>query len=560
MTVSTSSGPSMSPIRPDRAPLVCGALGAYDRDRVEAIVALLGGRPTAAHEDDRSILMLDREPLSWVGRRERGLGWIEGGLWRDGASDWREAARGGACGLVLDGRRRFVHSSVNGVAPVYWIDDGEATYFASRIDPLALTCGAALSADWDAWAAIIALRYPLGDRTPFAEIRRLPQFSTLRRRFGRSQRRAPSWPWAEVEPRLSIEEGAEMVVEGLRGAVAPLDRDALCPLSGGRDSRIVACALVEAGRASAALTVSDDEGDDYEEGLAAPVASRLGIPHELLGATAEAYPAEWEERAERVEYQFVDHAWLVPLARRVDGDGQAVGDGFAIDTLFERGTLFFSPQTLDSRDPRRASLAMFDSLRQFGATQRALATPFQEPLIGRARELFLAAAKPFEGHPSQATLSLYGTRTVRGVSRYPSGLLGRNAQVLTPGADDMVATGALGVELNAKDGDRLYPAVFNLLDPEAGRLPSTKDTARRPPHMPRRWCSPPALAMHRELLANGPLAPHVSPELQAWLDAPDGIEPSPDLRLGMEAISLFHAWCRRYRDLLREPNPTDLLG
>jgi Asparagine synthase len=543
------------------APAVCGALGEYDRDRVERAAAAFEAELRPVHEDGRSILLLDREPLRWRGRRQHGLGWIEGGLWDPARKpgDWREAARAGACGLAIEGRRRLLHSSVNGIAPLYWIEAGAATYFASRIDPLVRACPHPLSLDWDAWAATISLRFPLGERTPFAEIRRLPVFSALRKRLGRPQRLVPTWPWAEVEPGRSREEAAEAIVAGLREALAPLDRDALCPLSGGRDSRLVTCALAAAGRAAAALTVGDDEGDTYEEDLAEAVAARLGIPHERLGAPEEAYPADWEERALRVEHQFVDHAWLVPLARRVEGSELAVGDGFAIDTLFERDSVFYRPDTLEGGDPRRASLAMFDSMRQFGAAHLALAEPFREPLVARAREQFLAAARPFEGHPSQATLSLYSTRSVRGTSRYASGLLGRGAQVLAPGAHDAVATGALSVALREKAGDRLYPAVFERLDPEAGRLPSTKDTPRQPPRLPRRWRSRPALAHHRELLAEGPLAPHLSPELRGWLAAPEGIELSGDLRLGMEAVSLLHSWWARYRGQLREADPADLL-
>jgi Asparagine synthase len=541
-------------------PRVCGALGDYDRQRVAAIAAGFEAPLRRAHEDERSILMLDREPLRWRGRRQRGLGWIEGGRWRDGAAEWQGAARAGACGLVVEGRRRLVHSAVNGIAPVYWIDDGGATYFASRIDPLVRACPGRLSIDWDAWAATIVLRFPLGGRTPFAEIGRLPPFATLRRRLGRTRVDVPRWPWSEVEPRLSPAQGAEAVVAGLRESLAPLDRAALCPLSGGRDSRIVACALAEAGRASLALTTGDDEGDDYEEALAAPVAARLGIPHERIGSQAADYPWDWEERAARVEHQFVDHAWLVPVARRVADSAQPVGDGFAIDALFAAGGLFYLPATLDRRDPRGASLALFDSMRQFGAAQRALVAPFHEPLVARARELFLEVAKPFEGHPSQAVLSFYSSRSVRGISTYPSGLLGRQAEVLTPGAADAVAIGTLAVQVSDKQGGRLYEAVFERLAPQVGLLPSTKDTPRRPPRLPRRWRSEPALDHHRELLADGPLAAHVSPDLRAWLDAPRGVELPGDLRLGMESISLFHSWLRRYGDRLRPVDAGDLLG
>jgi hypothetical protein len=91
-------------------------------------------------------------------------------------------------------------------------------------------------------------------------------------------------------------------------------------------------------------------------------------------------------------------------------------------------------------------------------------------------------------------------------------------------------------------------------------LPSTTGAPRRAVHLPRRWCSSQARDGHRRLLSEGPLAGHVSTELLDWLKAPDGIELSGDLRLGMEAVSMFHAWWRRYRGILREVDARDLLG
>ena len=62
------------------------------------------------------------------------------------------------------------------------------------------------------------------------------------------------------------------------------------------------------------------------------------------------------------------------------------------------------------------------------------------------------------------------------------------------------------------------------------------------------------------IAADGPLASYLSADLQNWLELPQRGELSPDLRLGMEAISLFHSWCRRYRDVLASVDPADLLG
>lgn len=513
---------------PDRAPLACGALGDYNRDRVLAMSAALGGNPSPAHEDAGSILLLDREPVRWGEGRKRGLGWTCGTLWHGRATDWEQASRGGACGLVIEGRRRYLHSSVSGLGPIYWIDQDGATYFATRIDPLVETSTAALSVDWDAWAAIIAMRYALGERTPFAEIRRLGPSSTLHRRFGRCRVRVHRWPWAEIDPHLDHAEGAEASAAALRETLAELDGELACPLSGGLDSRLLLSTAVSLGRASPlALTVSDDEGARFEQEPAEMVARTLGVPWEEVGATVEDYPRDWEERARRVEHQFVDHAWLVPLARRIESVRGPALDGFALDSLLQTGARFHSPEVISPPTPRAGTRALFDRLRLYGLTHEALEPRFQVPLVERSRAQFEAAVRPLEGHPSQPVLSLYATRTVRGISTYPSGLLGAGAQVLAPAIDDRVATALLSVPSAVKREGSMHAAIQGRIEPRLLEVPSTGDTERTPPVLPRRWRSEPALAMHRRLLQNGPLAPHLAPELLDWIREPEPGELSP---------------------------------
>lgn len=544
---------------PGRAPRACGALGPYDGERLRRIADLLGEGIDPVHEDGSSALWLDREPLRWSGRGERGLGWIEADARRAPAqlSDWRAAAAAGICGLALDGRRRFLHSATSGLAPLYWTEQGGAVYFASRIDPLVRSSPARLSIDWDAWAAIVAMRYPLGERTPFAEIRRLPQEATLRRRLGRARVKRERWAWAEQGHETDLDEAAEGIVAALEEALAPLPGGLVCPLSGGRDSRMLFLTLARQGKVAAAATVSDDEGGTYEEDLAAPVTGAFGVRHERLPGPSD-YTADWEERARRVEYEFVDHAWLVPLSHRVAGLATPVPDGFALDTFVSAGRHFYTPETLDVRKPRAALGALFGTLRRYGQAEQALAEDLRGPVVARAREQFLAAGRHLEGNPNQAFLSLYSTRSMRGVFSYATKLLGDRSPVVTPGATGPFVRAALSVPGEAKNDGALYRAVFQLLDPEVAKLPSTAETPRQPPRLPRRWCSPAALEAHRRSLLDGPLAPHLSAELRGWIEGPKDAEPIGNLRLGMESINLLHAWWRRYREWLREVDPAEL--
>jgi hypothetical protein len=549
---------------PAGASLACGALGNYERDRVHRIAELLGCEGAFEHEDDSSALILDREPLRWGGDRQHGFGWIEADARQPSTAltDWQTASGAGVCGLALDDRRRLLHSAVNGLAPLYWLEQEGAVYFASRIDPLARTSPSRLSIDWDAWAAIIALRYPLGTRTPFAEIRRLPPSSTLRHRsgWGRAKVERQRWPWTEVEPDRTVAAGTEAMVAALEETLAPLPGGIVCPLSGGRDSRMLFMPLARDGRVAAAATVPDDEGDTHEEDLAQPVAAAFGVPQERLRGAVDGYPAEWEERARRVEYEFVDHAWMVPLARRLAGTTAPVPDGFAIDAFGSAGRHFYSPETLDTGDPRAAMRALFETVRRYGHAHLALEQSYQAPLVERAREQFLAGARHFDGHPNQALLAFYSSRSLRGVSTYSTKLLGDRSWVVTPGATDPFARAALSIPAQAKTKGVIYRAIFEILDPTLAALPSTADVPRKDPHLPQRWCSPTGLELHRRSLRDGPLAPHLSTELLAWIAGPTGAEPDRHLRLGIEAVSLLHAWWRRYRDCLREVDPTALRG
>lgn len=555
-------------------PLVCGALGDYDPTRVRAIARAFGGdRVRVVHEDATSALALDREPLRWGSGaspvRTQGLGWIEATPWPgdrpgSGVTTWQEASRAGACGLVLDGEHRYLHTSVNGLGSVYWLSEGEAVYFSSRIDPLVQATPGEFSIDWDAWASIIVMRFALRDLTPFAEIGRLPPYTTFGwhrgQRGGHLQVESPTWPWAEAEPSVDRQQTAAALAQALRDAVALVPGPVLVPLSGGRDSRLLACVLAEAGKAARTVSVSDDEGDTYEEDLAAAVAEALGLSQDRLAADPGAYPSNWEARARLVEHQFVDHAWLVPLSQYVARQPLPISDGFAMDALLGESGRFYSQATQDRSDPRRATRGLFDRMRRYGHAQLALADPLREPLLARSSELFDSVAAPFEGSPRQSMLTFIRTRTMRGVACYPTGLLGQRAEVFAPAATQAFALAALSATDDARAGDGLYDAVYAELAPEIAALPSTRTAERVPPHLPRAWRGDASVSAHRRRLAQGPLTQYVAPELRAWLTALPRPELSGDLRLGLEGISLLHSWWWRYRGRLREVDARDLLG
>jgi hypothetical protein len=175
----------------------------------------------------------------------------------------------------------------------------------TRVDPvyLAEVPGAAVIADRAAWAAWTSSRldnhdplhlcallnpgFPLGAVTPFTRVSAVAGSTTLRllngsvtRAQGAAARAARTSHGVSAPGQAPRLEGAGDVAEGLVAAVAPL-RDAGSPvelsLTGGKDSRLVAAALVKAGVPVVART--HGFGDHPDVVVAAEIARRLGIEH-----------------------------------------------------------------------------------------------------------------------------------------------------------------------------------------------------------------------------------------------------------------------------------------
>ena len=214
-------------------------------------------------------------------------------------------------------RRRRSACSYHGVAGLASLATaiGGATYFASRIDPLVAAFEERLSIDWEAWASIFLLTAPIGERTPFAEIRRLSPFSLLSHRPDLGQRvEAADWPWAEPDTG-TLRCSPEAVVEELRALIGSLPAHPVtCPLSGGWDSRLLLALLSERGDLPlSALTLKRLHGGHPEEEYARDVAAALSVPlRQVVGRESTPWPETTEVTA-RTDYQTTHHDWFMRL-------------------------------------------------------------------------------------------------------------------------------------------------------------------------------------------------------------------------------------------------------
>jgi hypothetical protein len=545
------------------SPIACGAIGDFDSGTVDRIAAGFGSALREVHRDQHSLLRLDRRPMHWSSDDgARGLAWSERLPVRaQGARGWREAARAGACGLIVDEDRRAVHGSASGVGPIYWMTAGGVAYFATAIEPLARARAGSLSPDWESWASILTLGYPCGDGTPFAEIKRLDPLGMISAAPGAAARvHSGELAWAEIEPD-DPPDAAELVTAAIGRELGDLDEDTpvICPLTGGFDSRLLASLLAAGDRDVRTFTVNSDLGHEREEELATAVAAALGVRHSILEPAPADFADELGEATALVEHEAVLRLYLARLGLSLPDPGATVVDG--LDIFLKNR--FATPAVLKAANPHDAATTMFEEMTPARARFGVFAPGAWEALRAGARTRFLDGATQFAGHPASPTLIPYWHRMRRGISLSPLRLIGHRHQVAVPMLADDFVRAALRVPQRAKVRGAFYRRVLDLANPSVARLPSTNDDLPRPERTrPRLERSPQARRVYLELLAESPLRPWFGQELKAAMERG---KLGPVLRTGwgmgrVQALCNLTLWTRRHRDLLSELDPRPLLG
>jgi hypothetical protein len=535
-------------------------LGKFQADTVSRVAARLGGvRET--HRDDVSVLFAQPDPVSWKGDRERGLAWPERVPARIAdAQSWREAAAAGGCGLVLmAGDRRGLHASGSGVGPLYWMGNGEAIYFATSVDALLVAvANRSVRPDWRSWASILVLGYPPGAGTPFEGIERMNPLAFLEATAdGVRQTSAGELAWADTIPG-EPDDAPELVAAALRTELADLDSDVpiLCPLSGGFDSRAIACILAERPRPKLSTwTVNIDQGNEVEETYATAVARELSVPHQIVSVAKRPFATELDAAARSVEHESLLHLEMARLAQGLPEEGVVV-DGLAGDVLFK--DLFVDRSVVEARDWRIAVERFFGRLVTPRLGSELYAEGVWKGLYGIARDGFVGEAERFADHPSAPSLAGYWSRTRRGVSTSPVRMLGSTRQVAMPFLADDVARAALSASLEAKLDGALYRRLLELVNSAVAKLPSTNDGIP-PPRATRRMIkrSRQARLAYLELLERSPVRAWFSDRLEAAVTSRK-LGPfvrSPWLLTRLHQLCNLTLWTDRYEDRLASVSP-----
>lgn len=445
-----------------------------------------------------------------------------------------------------------------GLTEVYYRQVGDALYFASRIAPLLAIGSGGLSTDWSAWADTIALGYPIDDRTPFLHVRRMTAGTTWCIGSGAApvqHRGDPFWASPNSEPASSPRDIASIVAGGIPRFVG---RRPIVLLSGGWDSRLLAGLVCRRSlRRPEGWTTSPDDGWDEDIALAGPVARSLRMKHHVEVPPEDAFHRHATATRRRVQYQTWMHAWLSPLARRLQNTGAPLIDGLAGDVLLK--SLFVSTETASISDRTERMRSVWKALSAgAGLANDAVFTPELRSFVAEnSWANFGRATDHIPDEPTDATLAVLLTRTMRGVGSSPLWVFGPENDVRLPFVNPTVISAALATPISSKADGAFYRQVLSDVATDVALLPSTNDGLPKAERGFRRQASASSLAWMAELITSSDDALGLLTNNMRGAVLNDSTELarvsaySAPLRM-LQFASMFAEWQRDYRSVLSD--------
>jgi asparagine synthetase B (glutamine-hydrolysing) len=454
--------------------LVVGAIG---RPRRRILRRLEGALATPLVSRIRSphAVLLSAAPLeTWHEGQAHGAVWSSQAA---GSSphDWSSASQDRlAAGLAVDPARAWLHADGLGLADLFVRRLDDAVYFSNRLAPLAVLTPGSLTADLDAWASILSAGSPLGERTPYLEIRRVPAATAWGWDGDRltTASYTPRWVDQEQDPSITADDVAGAVHDCFPTASERVE----VPLTGGWDSRLLAGVALHHGQVVRAWTTTGDAGEDLDLRLAAPVAEALGIEHHVLMPAPEQWYDEVEQHRLRMEHRTWYHVGLAPLARAVEAAGgvgaerSTVLDGLGGDILIKG---LWGDRPFQEAPDRQEHL--WRVLGGWRLDSQRIPHDVRTELRDRARAEFAAAGDRWRGHPQELALTILANRTTQVTALSPLTLFAPGADVRLPFLHPDLVTLLLRVPPEQKFDGALYREVLGRLLGDIGRLPSTND-------------------------------------------------------------------------------------
>ena len=423
------------------------------------------------------------------------------------------------CGAVPDGiyaRWEWTGTELRlerdryGLYPLFMARSARQCCIATDLLQL-LEHGVSRAFDDDALSVFVRLGFFVGGDTPFAAIRAVPPGAVVQHGASgfRVSSRRPLPPRAQG---LSRADAVDALIAAIEEAIArrPPLMPYVLPLSGGRDSRHILLALVDAGYPpEACVTVehfAPRANDDIT--VASELCRRLGVRHVVL-RQRERLCAE-HQKNQRTHYCTDEHAQFVVLADHLARETPETYDGIAGDVLSQSSYLTLDAlRVFESGNAEQVAEHLLDGYGT-AVSETALDALLAPPLRRRlSRDRAIARlAREIRHHldaPNPVASFFFWNRTRREIALAPYGLM-RDVLVYAPYLDrdvfdllmSLPARGLLDRSLHTEAIALAFPGVRDIpYARSGGHAVARRGAARRLAHglslhvlRARRWLRP----------------------------------------------------------------------
>lgn len=224
-----------------------------------------------------------------------------------------------------------------GLKPFYYYHHKDELAFSTDLHWLVQTAKRKFSVNYSALSQFLCLRHPFGDETLFRGIRRLPQGELLRYSAAEGKLQfVPFFKYLSVQPDPGVT-FEQVLVEGPDRFTAALERQlygaskVVLPLSGGYDSRMIACGLHRLGVDLLTYTTHKDYGSTTDTVVAAAVAALLGATHHYIPLPTNYFARFHQQKCRLVQFETSYHPWIVNLLSSMPEEPFPCFDGLGGD-------------------------------------------------------------------------------------------------------------------------------------------------------------------------------------------------------------------------------------
>ncbi len=371
-----------------------------------------------------------------------------------------------------------------GLRPFYYCHrDGELA-FATESDWLVRHSVKKFSVNYSAVCQYICLRHPFGDETLFQEIRRLPQGRVLRYSVKEDQLRSvPHFSYLSFrpEPSLTVE---QVLAEAPARFMAALNRQvngakkALLPLSGGYDSRIIACGLNLLGVELMTYTTHKDYGWTTDTVAAAEVAKLLGTDHHYQSLPRNYLACYHQRKCRLVNFETSYHPWVVNLLTMLPENPLPCFDGLGGDACLGGSEVLPQFWRLWRKEDYRQLLTVY--FRWYKTHFEQLITAKYHATIKQlAHKKIRSELNKLKGNPNGLIYLGLRNFTRRAIALSTFGIIGHQQSVRTPFFDPQFFEWTLSIPVRLKVQSKIYDQIFRIVSDKTAVVPNTH---QRPDH------------------------------------------------------------------------------